>query len=104
MSSMPRTKANRKTKRAPKRSPFACPILEDTNLELAMLIVEDDAGSYEPLGVVATLNEAREIAEDDFRRRTKELERGGTPLAPALYRVFARGIDGGYHEATRFSL
>ena len=104
MSSMQRTRTNRKTNRAPKNSPFACPILDDTNLELAMLIVEDDAGNYEPLGVVVNIREAREIAEDDFRRRVRELERGGTPLAPALYRVFARGIDGGYHEAARFSL
>ena len=102
MCSMKRTGKTKRTNKA--NSPFACPILEDTELGLAMLIVEDDAGAYEPVGVVATLSEAREIAEDDFRGRIQELERGGTPMAPDTYKVFARGVNGDYHEAGRFSL
>jgi hypothetical protein len=94
-----------KAKRPKKNdTPFACPIRETTDLGLAMLIIEDDAGGYEPIGVVATLSEAREIAEGDFRIRLEELERGGSPMAPAIYKVFARGIDGFHHEAGRFSL
>ena len=101
---MPRTKTHRQTKRTNKNnSPFACPIEEHTELGLAMLIVEDDAGHYEPLGVVVSISEGREIAEDDFHLRLKQVERGEEPMLPALYKVFARGADGGYHEAGRFS-
>jgi hypothetical protein len=102
MSSMKRTRTTRKTNPA-KRSPFTCPIEENTELGLAMLIVEDEDGAYEPVGVVATLAEAREIAEDDFGRRLAAVERDETPIVPAVYRVFSRGIDGGFHEARRFS-
>ena len=99
---MKRTGKAKRTKK--NNSPFACPILDSTDLGLAMLIIEDDAGGYEPIGVVATLREAREIAEDDFRIRLEELERGGSPMAPAIYKVFARGADGFHHEAGRFGL
>jgi hypothetical protein len=102
MCSMKRTgKAKRINKGA---CPFACPIGKHTDLGLAMLIVEDDAGSYEPVGVVATLSEAYEIAADDFGRRLEERDRGGDPMVPVLYKVFARGTNGDYHEAGRFSL
>ena len=100
---MKRTKINPKTKRTQKNSPFACPIEEHTELGLAMLMVEDDAGSYEPLGVVVSISEGREVAEDDFHLRLKRVERGEEPMLPALYTVFASGTDGGYHEAGRFS-
>lgn len=98
---MKRTGQTKRTKK--NNSHFACPIEGHTELGLAMLIVEDDSGAYKPVGVVATLNEAREIAEDDLRRRMRELERGGSPMPPAIYKLFARGIDGDYQEAGRFS-
>ena len=102
MCSMKRTGKAKRTKK--NDTPFACPILENTELGLAILIVEDHAGAYEPVGVVATLSEAREIAADDFGRRREERSRGKDPLVPVLYKVFARGADGDYHEAGRFSL
>ena len=100
---MKRTKTNTKTKRSQQNSPFACPIEEHTELGLAMLMVEDDNGHYEPLGVVVSISEGREVAEDDFHRRLEQVQRGEEPRVPALYKVFARGTDGSYHEASRFS-
>ena len=87
---MQRTRTNHKTKRATKNSPFACPIEEHTELGLAMLMVEDETGHYEPLGVVVSISEGREVAEDDFHRRLEQVKRGEEPLLPALYKVFAR--------------
>ncbi len=48
---------------------FATPLEGDTDLGLALLIVEDEDGRYEPVANVATINEAKELAADDFRRR-----------------------------------
>jgi hypothetical protein len=41
---------------------FAIRLTDETELGIAMLIAEDDAGGYLPLGPVATIAEAREIA------------------------------------------
>ena len=46
---------------------FAIPLREDTNLGLAMLIAEDEEGHHEPVAVASTINEAKELAECDFR-------------------------------------
>jgi len=53
---------------------FAIPLKPDTDLGLAMLIAEDEDGQYEPVAVVATINEAREVAESDLRGRKRRLE------------------------------
>ena len=79
---------------------FAIEIKDDTDLGLAMLIAEDEDGHYEPVGVVVNINEAREIAASDMRGRQKELERGGTPMCPYEYKVWAQGIDGDYRVAS----
>ncbi|MEO7653184.1 MAG: hypothetical protein ABIZ80_22220 [Bryobacteraceae bacterium] len=78
---------------------FAIEITDTTELGLAMLIVEDEDGHYEPVGVVASLAEAREVAQDDLRHRMKRLESDGDPLCPSTYKVWARGIDGDYRLA-----
>ena len=72
---------------------------ETTDLGLAMLIAESEDGQYEPVAVVANLGEAREIAQDDFRRRTQRLESGESPLCPHTYRIWARGTDGEHRVA-----
>jgi len=65
-----------------------------------MLIAEDEEGQYEPVAVVASISEAREIAESDLRGRMRRLERGEDPgLCPYEYKVWANGIDGYYRIA-----
>ena len=80
---------------------FAIRINDDTELGLAMLIAEDEEGHYEPVGVVVSINEAREIAASDMRGRMRRLERGGDAgLCPYEYRIWAQGIDGDYRLAS----
>ena len=38
---------------------FAIKLNDDTDLGIAMLILEDEEGAYEPVGTPATINEAR---------------------------------------------
>ena len=71
-------------------------IKDDANLGLAMLIAEFGDGSYQPVAVVVSINEAREIAASNLRGRMKQLERGGEPACPERYVVWAQGHDGGY--------
>ena len=82
----------------------AIKINDDTELGLAMLIAEDEEGHYEPVGVVVSINEAREIAAGDMRGRMRRLERGeGAGLCPYEYKVWAQGIDGDHRVAGTFS-
>ncbi len=46
---------------------FAIEIKNDTELRGGMLIVEMEGGSYEPIGLVISVNEAIEIAQGDMR-------------------------------------
>ncbi len=79
---------------------FAIPLEGDTDLGLALLIVEDEQGHYEPVGNVSTVNEAKHIAADDLRRRRERLECDEDPgLCPRAYKLWARGIDGGFRVA-----
>lgn len=80
---------------------FAIRLTDETDLGNAMLIAEDDAGGYLPLGSVSTIAEAREIAQQDLGRRMQQLDRGDEPFCPAIYRVWARGLDG-YVVAAEF--
>jgi hypothetical protein len=65
------------------------------------MLIAEFGDSYQPIGAVATINEAREIAEDDMRVRMRELATGPTPDCPESYVVWARGIDGVYRVAER---
>jgi len=49
------------------RNQVAVPMSPDAELGLAMLIVEDEYGLYEPVAVAGTINEAKELAESDLR-------------------------------------
>jgi hypothetical protein len=92
---------NATTKKQPAATPgFAIPLTETTNLGLAMLIAESEDGQYEPVGVVASISEAREIAASDLKGRMRHLERDQDPgLCPYSYKVWANGINGDYRVA-----
>lgn len=74
---------------------FAIKLTGDTQLGLAMLVVEDEDGKYEPVGVASTINEAHEMAECHFRHRCNDMD----GLCPHAYKVWAQGIDGDYRLA-----
>jgi hypothetical protein len=93
MVSMPRTK---RTTQTPTPG-FAIRIKDDTELGLAMLIAEDEEGHTEPIAVVATINEAVEIARHNFCAKLRRLEADKDPgLCPWVYKVWAQGIGGDY--------
>jgi len=81
---------------------FAIPLQPDTDLGLAMLIAESDDGQHQPVAVVGTISEAREVAESDLRDRMRQLEEGEEPFCPSVYKLWARGIDGTYQLASAF--
>jgi hypothetical protein len=79
---------------------FARPLQPDTQLGLAMVILEDEEGNHQPVAIASTINEAKELAADDLRMRMRSLERGDDPgLCPYTYKVWAQGIDGDYRVA-----
>ncbi|MFZ5792530.1 MAG: hypothetical protein ACOY3L_17710 [Pseudomonadota bacterium] len=82
---------------------FTIRIEEHTELSGAFLIAEFDGGGYQPLGGVISIAEARGIAQDDLRRRMRDLEAGGDPPCPEEYVVWARGIGGAYQVAARLA-
>ena len=71
-------------------------IKTDTELGSALLIAQSEDGAYEPVSVVSTINEAIEIAQGNFQRRLKDLDRGGASMCPARYVVWVRNLDGDY--------
>jgi len=68
----------------------------DVDLAVGVLIAEDATGGYEVVEPVSTINEAIELAGHDFARRLKDLERGGEPMCPEIYKVWSRDYDGRY--------
>ena len=78
------------------RNQVAVPMSPDAELGLAMLIVEDEYGLYEPVAVAGTINEAKELAESDLRGRMQRVERGEDQLCPARYLLWGRGGKGDY--------
>jgi hypothetical protein len=50
------------------------------------------------------INEGREIAESDMRRRMRHLERGGRPACPEHYLMWERRINGDYGAVGKISL
>ncbi len=78
---------------------FAIEIKDDTEVGLAILVAEFGDGNYQPVGVVVSINEAREIADSDMRGRMRDLERGKTPACPERYLVWAQGLEGEYITA-----
>jgi hypothetical protein len=74
------------------------------DLGLALLIAEFDEAAYEPIAVVATRDEASELARDDMARRMRSLEAGGEPACPAAYKLWTRGFDGAYQVAAEIAI
>ena len=64
------------------------------SLGFGILIAESEEGSYEPIAVVGSVDEAREVAASDMKGRIRELEKGGSPMCVYCYRVWANGTDG----------
>lgn len=84
---------------------FAIELLPDTDLGSAMLIAEDEEGHYEPVGIVITINEGREIAESDMRDRMCRLQSGeDAGLCPRQYKLWARGLWGTQHVAATWNV
>ena len=75
---------------------------ETTNLRIGFLIAESEDGEYEPVGAVATIREAREIADSDMRRRMHQLEAGHEQMYPFRYRVWARDEAGTFSSVAEF--
>jgi len=87
-----------------KHNGFAIPLQPHTDLGLAMLIAEDEDGHHEPIAVVGTIAEAREVAAEDFRSRMRRIEADeDAGICPTQYRLWARGIDGCYQLACEFT-
>ena len=95
-------KPTRKQTRTNATPGLAIEIKGDSELCGGVLIAEMEGGSYEPVGLVISVNEAIEIAQGDMRYRMNQLERGGTPACPEEYVVWARGLDGDCKVAKRF--
>jgi hypothetical protein len=72
---------------------------DTTDLGLAILMVEAPDGASQPVAVVATLREAREIAQSDLARRTKSLGSAEKAVCPAGYTVWVRNGEGEYIRA-----
>ena len=69
------------------------------------IFAEDEAGHYEPVAVVATINEAEELAKSDMHNRIRSMESGGDAgICPIRYKLWARGIDGDHRVANVFKV
>jgi hypothetical protein len=75
------------------------PARDNTDLGMAILIVESEDGEYEPVSVIGSLSEASEMARLDMQRRIREAEAGETPMWPAIYKVWTRRANGDYSVA-----
>ena len=84
---------------------FAIKITPQTDLGLAMLIAETEDGKYEPVAVVSSVSEAREIASSDFAGRVKEVGMGCEDVAcPARYAIWAQGLGGDYKPLREYTI
>ena len=59
-----------------------------------LLVAEDEEGGYEPVALVSTRREARELAAEDFRTRLADVENGESPLCPDRYAIWVRRSAG----------
>lgn len=71
-------------------------LAETTDLGIGMLVGEAEDGTYQLVGPVTTILEARDIASNDMRLRRDRLEQGNDPICPERYVVWARGFGGEY--------
>jgi hypothetical protein len=79
------------------------PESETADLGLAILVAEAGEGlGYEPVGVVGSVREARELSITDYVGRCRRLEGGEDPLCPEHYVLWRRGSSGLYRPLTVF--
>ena len=75
----------------------ATPIDEEAELGYgAILVAESKDGSYEPVTMVSTIREARELAAENFRYR------GMARMCPVRYVIWQRGPEGTYRVTNTF--
>jgi len=68
----------------------------DTQLGLAILIAESNQG-YEPVAVVVSVDEAREVAKSNaVRRNSRTLPCDEDVFLPVRYSIWAPGLNGRY--------
>jgi hypothetical protein len=67
-----------------------------TNLGIAMLILEDEKGHYEPINLASTIDEAHEMAIRDSQRRSPDA------LRPHVFKPFATGNGGKLQLVAQF--
>ncbi len=79
------------------------PLQPGTQLGLAILIVEDEEGNYEPVATVSTIGEVREIAAYNFETRFQQSERGEDVLCPFRYKVWAQCGNGAFRSYSRWT-
>ena len=60
---------------------------------MMILIVESETGEFQPVAVVSSESEGREIARVDFARRLADPENS---MCPYVYRVWAQRENGEY--------
>ena len=63
-------------------------------LGLGMLIAETEDGTYQPIGVVESIEEAKEMASANMAARIRELEKGGSPMSVYCFKVWANSTNG----------
>ena len=62
-----------------------------TESPFLFLIAEDEDGNYEPIELVATIDEAEEVFRFDMKRRLRALHNDEDPgLCPFVYKLFMR--------------
>jgi hypothetical protein len=81
----------------------ATPIDETAELGFgAILVAEGEGGGYEPIGIVSTVREARQIADEDLEIRMEDITKGAEPMYPAHYAVWTRSDRGAYRVIATF--
>ena len=72
-------------------------LIIDETIELefgSLLIAEAEDGSYEPVGMVSTIEEARTLAAENLHQRRSDLTKGESPMCPDRYVIWQRGRKG----------
>ena len=99
---MARTTKQTKTPATPG---FAIEIKDDTELGLAILVAEFGDGNYQPVEVVVSINEAREIADSDMRDPEVRLQLpGATWSGPRESAATPLGVGGATGDATTLNI
>ena len=63
-------------------------------LGLGILIAESEDGTYQPIGVVESVEEAKDMASANMAARVRDLEKGGSPMSVYCFKVWANSANG----------